>query len=171
MTLKLNEYDEVYFGARKPHYSNYIEHITTQKSKEFFQKVLDKYPTLKTESILEIGAGIGQCAKQSKNTNWLCTDVSQWCYDNRVHEQFLKREALEILEDEGTDSYHTVISFGFLDCCTDDAAKAIVEEAKRVSKKQIHFIYSNGNPKDYNIKSVEEWQELLGDSVIIEKYG
>lgn len=172
LSLKRIEYDDVYFGERKSHYSNYLESSQNSLQKAFIEKFIKKNNFGPDDKILELGAGIGFFGKiaQAKGLKfWYCIDWSKWCKANQVY-GIVDQDAIKYLKELLDDSFDYIVSFGFLECCDDGYLAKLIPEMKRVGKKQIHGMYLSGN-ESYNIKTLEEWQSLFDDSVIIENYG
>lgn len=170
--LQEKDFDDVYFGARKPHYSNYLDHINQALVKKRFTDFLDKHQFLTTDKLLELGAGIGMFGKIAgeKGLDVTCVDVSQWCLDNKVHDKFVNASALAYLKTLEDKSFDYIVSFGFLECLSDQDIATLRAEMNRVGKKEIHGLYPSAG-KDYNLKTLEKWQELFGDTAVVEKYG
>ena len=166
-----SRFNETYFMARRDGYSNYLEHAQSWIQKEFYEKFIKRHQFKPTDRILELGAGIGYFGKIGgvNGLDILCTDDAQWCYDNKVYGQFLKREALEFMWTEGSDAYDYIVSFGFLECLNDDQLSNLIDGMKRVGKNQIHCVHLKGN--SINVKTMGEWQALFGASAVIEKNG
>lgn len=178
MVLKTEEFDAAYFGdvesdlKRKSGYSNYLELQTNWIQKERYEKFIASHDFKPGDKILELGAAIGYFGKIAR-VNGLtvkCVDVSQWCYDNRLHPDFEKADALEFLKTLERKSFDYIISFGFLESFDDVQLRALIILMNQIAKKQIHRIYEEGNPKWYNIKTIEKWKSFFDDSAIIENY-
>jgi len=157
-------FDEVYFGARKAHYTNYLELMNQSETQKEYDKFLNKHD-LKKDSICELGAGIGQLAKQARNPNWLCIDSSSWCNENRVWDNFLCRDAFEMLRSFPDLHFDYIISFSFLECLMDGQVKEIIQLMNKKSKNQIHGVTKTGNTQFYNIKTLEQWKVFFKPDV------
>jgi len=89
------EFNESYFV--KGAYSDYFEQAQTWIKKEFYKKFIDRHQFKPSDRILELGAGIGYFGKigGANGLDILCIDDAQWCYDNKVYGQFLKRNEFD----------------------------------------------------------------------------
>lgn len=171
-------FDAAYFGAvesdlkRKSGYSNYLEQQTSWIQKEFYEKFIVSHDFKPGDKILELGAAIGYFGKIAgiNGLNVECVDVSQWCYDNRLHPSFTKADVITYLGTLEDKSYDYIISFGFLECFDDTRLQALIILMNQVAKKQIHRVYRKGNSKWYNIKTIPQWKSFFDDSATIEEY-
>lgn len=178
MVLKTEDFDAAYFGdvesdlKRKSGYSNYLEGQTNYLQKRLYEKFIASYNFKSGDKILELGAAVGYFGKIARvnGLNVKCVDVSSWCYENRLHPDFEKADALEFLPGVQDKFYDYIISFGFLESFDDVKLQALIILMNRVAKKQIHYIYEEGNPEWYNIKTNSQWQTFFDDSTIIENY-
>lgn len=178
MVLNAEDYDAAYFGyiesdlKRKSGYSNYLELQTNYIAKRNYEKFIASHNFKAKDKILELGAAVGYFGKIARvnGLNVKCVDVSQWCYDNRMHPDFEKADAFEFLPGVQDKSFDYIISFGFLECFADTKLQALVILMNQVAKKQIHVIYKEGKSQWYNIKTISQWKSFFDDSAIIEKY-
>ena len=178
MVLSKEDFDDAYFGdvesdlKRKSGYSNYLEQHTNYIQKRIYEKFIVAHDFKPGDKILELGAAVGYFGKIARvnGLNVKCVDVSQWCYDNRMHPDFEKADALEFLPGVQDKFYDYIISFGFLECFADTKLQALIILMNQVAKKQIHVIYKEGKSQWYNIKTISQWKSFFDDSAIIEKY-
>ena len=179
MTLAEEDFDAAYFGdvesdlIRKCGYLDYLALKTNHIQKEIYEKFILAHAFRPDDKILELGAAVGFFGKIAgiNGLNVKCVDVSQWCYDHRLHSDFEKASAFQYLKTLGSKSYDYIISFGFLECLDDAKLQALIILMNRVAKKQIHCLYGIGNPKYYNLKTVPQWKSFFDDSVTIEMEG
>ncbi len=172
------QYDAAYFGAvesdlkRKSGYSNYLEQHANYIAKRNYEKFIATHDFKPGDKILELGAAVGYFGKIARvnGLNVKCVDISQWCYDKRLHPDFEKADALEFLLSVQDKSYDYIISFGFLECFNDTKLQALIILMNQVAKKQIHCIYGEGNSTWYNIKTIPQWKSFFDESAIIENY-
>ena len=175
MTLAEESFDAAYFGdpecdlIRKCGYLDYLTLKTNHIQKEIYEKFLLAHAFRPDDKILELGAAVGFFGKVAgmNGLNVKCVDVSQWCYDHRIHTDFVKASAFKYLKTLGSKSYDYIISFGFLECLDDVKLQDLIVLMNHVAKKQIHCLYDMGPPKYYNCKTIEEWKSFFDDSATI----
>jgi len=168
--LESYQFDSAYFGdpksdlKRRSGYSNYLEYVNTDwYERKFLKPFFEKYPLTKTNSVLELGAGIGMFGKYSKNPNWICLDVSSWCFENKVYDNFKKIDVLNALPQYSNNQFHFIVSYAFLDCLSDENLEKLKIQMDRVGIQQIHYTVKTPNTEYYNsmVKSkILEVQEI-----------
>lgn len=179
MTLSEESFDAAYFGdvesdlIRKSGYLDYLATKTNYIQKGIYEKFISNHGPKPENKILELGAGVGYFGKIARmnGLNVKCVDISQWCYDHRLHPDFVKASAFKYLKTLGSKSYDYIISFGFLECLDDAKLQALIILMNRVAKKQIHCLYDLGNPKYYNSKTIPQWKSFFDDSATIVMQG
>jgi len=162
------EYDGAYFGdpesdiRRKAGYSNYLELDTNWKLKKKYQDFIDKHKLQLSGRILELGAAVGYFGKiaRENNLNIVSVDWSQWCYDNKCSD-LTNEDALTFLKAQPDSTFDIIVSFHFIECLTDEQAKELEIEMKRVAPKQIHVTQRDPNEKWYTRHTPDEWNFIF----------
>ncbi len=178
MTLTREQYDAAYFGdsksdlQRRSGYSDYLRQINDGWEKKW-KDFIAEHNLKSTDKILELAGGIGHFAKvaREQGLDVTCVDWSQWCFDNKVIEDLIHEDALTYLKSQPDNSFDVVVSFFFLDCIQKDQLELLSQEIKRVSTKQIHWIYPRRNADYYNVQDLTYWQSLFSQDVTVRYKG
>ena len=176
MTLAEESYDAAYFGdvesdlIRKSGYLDYLALKTNYIQGKIYEKFISTHGFKPEDKMLELGAGVGYFGKIAwiNGLNVKCVDVSQWCYDRKMHHDFVKASVFQYLKTLKNKSYDYIISFGLLECFDDAKLQALIILMNRVAKKQIHCMYGIGDPKWYNLKTIPQWKSFFDDTTTIE---
>jgi len=182
MVLTTDEYDAAYFGdviesgglRHDAGYSNYLEQVKKTRflesnpdrkfnpTAEMIKKLLD-LENIKSSSIVELGGAVGDLAQSmlADGFNWTVVDVADWCDRNKIipAQNFVLSDALTYLQKQSNNSIGTIVSVRFMDCLADVDVQILIDEMRRTTNNQIHFIDELPNPLFYNIKPLEQWRD------------
>ena len=155
MVLDRLDYNAAYFGDDSErngsrHDAGYSDYLDIVKEKPYLRRANRVFSTV-SGKILELGCGIGTYAKIAKDAgfNWTALDFSDWCYRHR-ETRIIKQDALSYLKAQRDNSFDYIVSWGFIECLSDEELRIMKTEMDRVATNQMHLSYKNPNSLYYN---------------------
>lgn len=179
--LNTNEYDISYFDGKKSSlthnagFTSYERHYRKDPGnfsfndqhfdnswKDIAYTVARKY-AMGNKKVLEIASAKGFVVEdlRSFGVDAYGLDVSQYAYDEASEEvkPFLTvGDARTYLSNYANNEFDLIFSIRYMECLNDIEIEPLINEMKRISKKQAHIITSSTlNSSYYNYKILSEW--------------
>jgi len=182
MVLLPSEYDAAYFGdviesgglRRDAGYSDYLQEVQKYRfnpanptkpfnpTAEMWKKLLE-VEGLENAQITELGGATGALGVSMLDDgfDWTVVDVANWCFRHKQVPDinFIEQDALSYLQAQGNNSIGAIVSVRFMDCLADVDAQILIDEMRRKTQQQIHFIDEVANVLFYNVKTLEQWRD------------
>lgn len=183
LALTTDEYDAAYFGDTDESgglkhiagYSNYLEKANEKSrfdtgnegnpyniKRENLKKTLETLG-LENTSITQLGGGCGHLGAEmiEEGFTWHVVDVSNWCFRHKVipDENFTEQEALPFLQAQGNNSLGAILTTRFMVVLATADIQPLIDEMRRTTREQVHFIDEQANPEFYQQRTLEQWRD------------
>lgn len=183
--LQTSDYDAAYFGDTAESggfkniagYSHYLEKAGEKTradegnfnkpyniKREGLKKSFEAFG-LENSSITQLGGGCGHLGALmiEEGFTWHVVDASNWCFRHKVIPDinFTESTALDYLALQGNNSLDVIMTTRFLVCLSDPDIQILIDEMRRTTRNQVHFVDERPNPAWYSARTLEQWRDTF----------